>query len=121
MINSVALVGRTTKEVELRSTQSGHPVASFTLAVDRGKKDDGADFISCVAWNKGAELISQYVHKGDLLGITGQIRTRSYENNEGRKVFVTEVVVRDFQFLQPKKQQQPSADDEGLYDSDLPF
>jgi single-strand DNA-binding protein len=122
MINDVTLVGRLTRDVELRSTKSGKPVASFTLAVDRQRKDDGADFIICVAWDKGAELIAQYVHKGDLLGITGQIRTRSYEDKEGRKVFVTEIVVRDFQFLQPKKQQEaPRPHVADVYESDIPF
>lgn len=116
MINTAIIVGRVTRDIELRSTQSGHPVASFTLAVDRGKKDDGADFINCVAWNKSAELISQYVHKGDMFGVTGSIRTRSYENKEGKKVTATEVMVQNFQFLQPKKQQ-----DSGVYDTDIPF
>lgn len=127
MINSVALVGRTTKDIELRSTKSGKPVASFTLAVDRGKRDDGADFITCVAWDKTAETISNYVHKGDLFGVTGNLQTRSYEDKNGRKVHVTEVVVRTFQFLQPKKRdtedmrEQMDAPAPELANSDLPF
>lgn len=122
MINNVTLVGRLTRDVELRSTKSGKPVASFTLAVDRQRKDDGADFINCVAWDKGAELISQHVHKGDLFGIIGNIQTRSYENKDGQKVHVVEVVVRNFQFLQPRKQQEaPQQQVVDVYESDIPF
>lgn len=127
MINSVALVGRTTKDIELRSTKSGKPVASFTLAVDRGKRDDGADFITCVAWDKTAETISNYVHKGDLFGVTGNLQTRSYDDKEGRKVHVTEVVVRGFQFLQPKRHEQEDMREQmdapapDIANSDLPF
>ena len=78
-MNSVCIIGRLTKDVQERRTQNGTPVVSFTLAVDRRKREDGADFINCIAWDKAAETIARYVHKGDLFGVTGYIQTRSYE------------------------------------------
>ena len=102
-MNSVCIVGRLTKDVQERRTQNGTPVISFTLAVDRRKKDDGADFIPCIAWDKAAETIAKYVHKGDLFGVTGYIQTRSYEK-DGRKNYVTEVVTTSFQFLEHKRE-----------------
>lgn len=102
-MNKVALIGRLTRDVELRKTQSGTPIASFTLAVDnRRKDDDGADFIPCVAWKKAAELLDMYTGKGDRVGVTGRISTRSYEK-DGKKVFVTEVVVDEFDLLSQRK------------------
>ena len=79
-MNNVSLIGRLTKDVEERRTQNGTPVASFTLAVNRRKKEDGADFIPCIAWDKAAETIAKYVHKGDLFGVTGHIQTFSSWN-----------------------------------------
>ena len=104
-MNQVCLIGRLTKDVEERRTQNGTPVASFTLAVDRRKKEDGADFIPCIAWDKAAETIAKYVHKGDLFGVTGHIQTRSYEK-DGRMNYVTEVVTTSFQFLERKREMQ---------------
>ena len=86
-MNAVVLVGRTTRDIELRRTGNGTAVASFTLAVNRDfKTNDGqeADFIQCVAWKKTAELLEQYVHKGDRIAVNGSIRTRNYEDNQGR-------------------------------------
>ena len=105
-MNSVCIVGRITKDVQERRTQNGTPVVSFTLAVDRRKKEDGADFINCIAWNKSAETIAKYVHKGDLFGVTGYIQTRSYEK-DGRTNYATEVVATGFQFLE-RKREMPS-------------
>lgn len=134
-MNNVSLIGRLTKDVEERRTQNGTPVASFTLAVDRRKKEDGADFILCIARDKAAETIAKYVHKGDLFGVTGHIQTRSYEKN-GRMNYVTEVVTTSFQFLERKREMQydgpsnqnksDSNDDWGntsndINDSELPF
>lgn len=102
-MNNVSLIGRLTKDVEERRTQNGTPVVSFTLAVERRKKEDGADFIPCIAWDKAAETIAKYVHKGDLFGVTGHIQTRSYEKN-GRMNYVTEVVTTSFQFLERKRE-----------------
>lgn len=107
-MNSVCLIGRLTKDVQERRTQNGTPVVSFTLAVDRRKKDDGADFIHCIAWDKAAETIAKYVHNGDMFGVTGYIQTRSYEK-DGRRNYVTEVVTTSFQFLEHKRE-MPSDD-----------
>lgn len=102
-MNNVSLIGRLTKDVQERRTQNGTPVVSFTLAVDRRKKEDGADFINCIAWDKSAETIARYVHKGDLFGVTGHIQTRNYEK-DGRMNYVTEVVTTSFQFLERKRE-----------------
>ncbi|MEJ6399978.1 single-stranded DNA-binding protein [Nicoliella lavandulae] len=106
MINRATLTGRLTRDVELRYTQSGRAVGSFTLAVDRrfknGNGDREADFINCVIWGKSAENFANYVHKGNLVGIDGRIQTRNYENNQGTRVYVTEVVVENFSFLESR-------------------
>ena len=102
-MNNVSLIGRLTKDVEERRTQHGTPVVAFTLAVDRKKKEDGADFINCIAWDKAAETIAKYVHKGDLFAVTGYIQTRSYEK-DGRMNYFTEVVTTSFQFLERKRE-----------------
>ena len=115
-MNSVCLIGRLTKDVQERRTQNGTPVVSFTLAVDRRKKDDDADFIPCIAWDKAAETIAKYVHKGDLFGVTGYIQTRSYEK-DGRRNYVTEVVTTSFQFLE-HKHEAPSDSPSGQNKSD---
>lgn len=104
-MNQVCIIGRLTKDVQERRTQSGTPVVSFTLAVDRRKKEDGADFINCIAWDKAAETIAKYVHKGDLFGVTGYIQTRSYEK-DGKMNYFTEVVTTSFQFLERKREMQ---------------
>ena len=104
-MNNVCLIGRVTKDVQERRTQNGTPVVSFTLAVDRRNKEDGADFIPCIAWDKSAETIARYVHKGDLFGVTGYIHTRSYEK-DGRRNYATEVVTTGFQFLERKREMQ---------------
>lgn len=106
MINRVVLVGRLTKEPELRTTPSGSKVCQYTLAVNRNRKADGqpeADFINCVSWNKTAELMNQYLSKGALIGIEGRIQTRSYDNQQGQKVYVTEVLCDSVQFLEPRR------------------
>ena len=103
MINRVVLAGRPTRDLELRSTKSGTNVCLFTLAVDRNFKSKNgnreADFISCVVWGKTAEVMSKYVKKGSVIGIDGRIQTRSYDNRDGQRVYVTEVVVENFSFL----------------------
>lgn len=110
-INLCVLIGRTTKDIELRRTGNGTAVASFTLAVNRDfKTNDGqeADFIQCVAWKKTAELLEQYVHKGDKIALNGSIRTRNYEDSHGRTVYVTEVLVNHVEFLETKNREMPS-------------
>lgn len=105
MINRVILIGRMTKEPVLRKTQSGASITSFTVACDRRVKAEGqptADFINCVCWNKVADNTAQYMHKGSLVGVEGRIQTRSYDDQSGRRVYVTEVVADAVQFLEPK-------------------
>lgn len=103
MINRIVLAGRPIKDLELRHIQSGASVCSFTLAVERNFKNKNgerkADFINCIAWKKTAEVMSQYVKKGSVIGVDGRIQTRSYDNKDGQRVYVTEVVVENFSFL----------------------
>ncbi len=111
MINKVILVGRITKDPALRKTQNGTSVVSFTLACNRRVPSQGqdADFINCVAWNKTADFMAQYVRKGALLGIEGRIQTRNYDDKDGKRVYVTEVVANSVQLLESKKDAQSEA------------
>ena len=105
MINRVVLVGRLTKDPVLRKTANGVSVTSFTVACTRRFKQEGqpdADFINTVAWNKTADSVSQYTHKGSLVGVEGRIQTRSYDDQSGKRVYVTEVVADSVQFLESK-------------------
>jgi single-strand DNA-binding protein len=102
-MNNVSLVGRFAKDPELRYTPNGKAVANFTLAVRNPFDPDGnADFIQCVAWGAGAELIAEKHEKGNMIGVDGRISTRNYENNEGRTVYVTEVNVNSIHLIQTK-------------------
>lgn len=99
-MNKVVLIGRTTKSPELRyAPGTGTAVCRFTLAVNRPYKKDETDFINCVAFGKIAETIAQYVLKGRQVAITGSIRTGSYENNAGNKIYTTDVVLDGFKFI----------------------
>ncbi|AFV51036.1 single-stranded binding protein [Lactococcus phage Q33] len=113
MINNVTLVGRITKEPELRYTPQNKAVATFTLAVNRAFKNANgereADFINCVIWGQQAENLAKFAKKGALIGITGRIQTRNYENQQGQKVYVTEVVAENFQMLESNKAQGQQA------------
>ncbi|EIE3865909.1 single-stranded DNA-binding protein [Staphylococcus pseudintermedius] len=110
MLNRVVLVGRLTKDPEFRTTPSGVSVATFTLAVNRNFKskngEQQADFINCIVFRKQAENVNNYLSKGNLAGVDGRLQSRSYENQEGRRVFVTEVVCDSVQFLEPKSNNQ---------------
>lgn len=112
MINKAVLVGRLVRDPEYRTTPSGVQVATFTLAVNRtftnqqGERE--ADFINCVVFRKTAENVNQYLSKGKLAGVDGRLQSRSYENKEGQKVYVTEVVCDNVQFLEPKDSQNES-------------
>ena len=131
MINNVTLVGRLTKDPELRYTPSNVAVATFNLAVNRNFKNQAgnreADFISCIMWRQQAENFANWLKKGNLVGVTGRIQTRNYENQEGRRVYLTEVVAESFERLEKRddtanrsniEEQMPgSAFDE----DDLPF
>lgn len=112
MINRVILVGRLTKDPEYRQTPSGVSVATFTLAVNRSftnsQGEREADFINVVVFRKQAENVNKYLSKGSLAGVDGRIQSRSYENNEGRRVFVTEVVADSVQFMDSKGSNQQS-------------
>ncbi len=131
MINRAVLVGRLTRDVEVRKTQSGLSVASFTVACDRrfssqnsqGQKE--ADFISCVAWRQSADFLGSYGRKGALVGVEGRIQTRNYQDRDGRKVYVTEVVCDNVQLLESRSASQarasaqttvPETDNASVYD-----
>mgnify|MGYP002639224940 FL=1 len=110
MINNVCLVGRMTKDAELRYTPNNQAVATFSLAVNRNFKSQNgereADFINCVIWRQQAENLANWAKKGALIGITGRIQTRSYENQQGQRVYVTEVVSETFQLLESRKDRE---------------
>lgn len=136
MINRVVLVGRLTKDPELKYTPAGAAVATFTLAVNRtftnqnGERE--ADFINCVVWRKTAENVSNFLHKGSLTGVEGRLQTRHYEGNDGKRVYVTEVIAEGVQFLEPKKDSNSPKNNQQtnnnyqkhqkkMIDDDLPF
>ncbi|WP_074389222.1 single-stranded DNA-binding protein [Streptococcus suis] len=110
MINNVVLVGRMTKDAGLRYTPSNVAVATFTLAVNRPFKNEAgereADFIQCVIWRQSAENLANWAKKGSLIGITGNIQTRYYDNQQGQRVYVTEVIANHFQLLESRSCQQ---------------
>lgn len=134
-MNKVILLGRLTKDPEVRYTQSENmlAIARYTLAVDRRFKKEGqpsADFINCVAFGKSAEFAEKYMTKGRLFGVIGKIQTRNYENDKKEKVYVTEVVVEEQYFADSKKDDKKDLsellkeDDDKLKeldDIDLPF
>lgn len=103
MINNLTLVGRLTKDPELRYLPNGTPSATFTLAVNRSftnsQGERETDFINCVIFRKQAENVANYLKKGSLAGLTGRIQTRNYENGEGKRIYITEVVAESVQFL----------------------
>lgn len=129
-MNSVSLTGRMARDPEIRYTDGGVSIARFTVAVNRRKKDDPADFIGCIAFGKTAELIENYFHKGMRIGLNGRIQTGSYTNKDGKKVYTTDIIAEQVEFLDSKSdgnaqpEQKPDAngfvnipdnvDDEGL-------
>ena len=124
MINRVVLVGRLTKDPELRYTSSNIPVSKFTLAVNRtfagpsGERE--ADFIQCVVWRKQAENLAKFVRKGSLIGVEGRIQTGSYDDKDGIRKYTTEVIGDSVQFLEPKSQQQDTSGFNDNYRQDYP-
>jgi len=108
MINQVTLVGRLTKDPELKRTSEGTPVTNVTLAVNRQFRNQhgeiDADFVQCTLWKKTAENTTRYCRKGSLIGITGRIQTRYYDNQEGKRIYVTEVFAEFVRFLEQKRQ-----------------
>lgn len=135
MINNVCLVGRLTRPVDLRYTSNGTAFGLFSLAIDRNyKKESGekeTDYINCVIWRKPAVNLSNFTKKGSLIGVEGRLQSRSYENKEGQKVYVTEALVENFSLLESKavtegRQQAPIENVEQVQfgevnDDDLPF
>lgn len=131
MINRVIITGRLTKDVELKYSQSGNAVANMTVAVNRtfanaqGEKE--TDFINVVVFRKQAENAANFLQKGSLVGVDGRIQSRSYEGQDGRRVYVTEVVAESVQFLEPKgndngqSRQQEQFETTDVQDDDLPF
>ena len=118
MINRAILVGRLTRDPDLRYTASGAAVATFTVAVNRqftnqqGERE--ADFINCVMWRKPAENFANFTHKGSLVGIDGRIQTRSYENQQGTRVYVTEVVAENFSLLESRAEADRYREQHGM-------
>lgn len=125
-MNKTVLIGRTTKDIECKYTpKTQKAFARFTLAVNRMRKEDGADFISCIAWGKTAEIMEKYVKKGHMVGISGRIQTGSYEK-DGHKFYTTDIVVEDMEFLEKKQDKPQQADEEvpegfAYLDDELPF
>lgn len=129
-INKVVLIGRLTKDVELKATPSGSEVCSFSLAVeDYNGKESVVYFIGCVAWNQTAKFVTTYCKKGALIAVDGKLQTRSYDRKDGTKAYVTEVVCANVQLLQskPKEEKQETSDVKeddimpSFEDDDLPF
>lgn len=126
MINHVVLVGRLTRPVDLRYTSNGTAVATFNIACERrftnqqGERE--ADFINCVMWRKAAENFANFTRKGSLVGIEGRIQTRSYDNQQGQKVYVTEVVADNFSLLESRSvtEQRPLGDSSSSYATSTP-
>lgn len=109
MINKVILMGRLTRDPELRHTNSGAPVCSFSVAIDNGYGENRqTDFINCVAWNKTAEFVSNYFSKGKMIIVIGRISTRTWEGQDGKKNYATEVVASEVSFGESKRTQEGS-------------
>ena len=110
MINQIFIIGRTTKEPEIRTTQSGVSVGTFTIACDRGFKnaqgEKETDFVNCVAWRGLADMVAKYLGKGRLVAVVGRLQNRSYEAQDGTKRYITEVICSEVQFLDRAKEPQ---------------
>lgn len=126
-MNTVILIGRLTKDPTVSTSQSGVKIARYTLAVDRFGKDQGADFVSCVTFNKGADFAEQYLKKGTKIAVEGSITTGSYTNKDGQKVYTTDVIVNRHEFAESKGEAKPEAKSEGFMsipggiDGEIPF
>lgn len=129
MLNKVILMGRLTKETELKKTQSGKSVAAFTVAVDRRFQKQGeekqTDFINCVSWGTTAEFVGRYFGKGQMIALVGSIQVRNYEDGEGKRHYATEVIVDEVSFAGDKKNDAPQTPAPAMEvvpdDGDLPF
>lgn len=133
MINKVILMGRLTRDPEMRHTNSGTPVTTFSIAIDNGYGDNKrTDFVNCLAWNKTAEFVTKYFTKGKMIIVIGRITTRSWETQDGKRAYATEVIANEVSFGETKSSQQtatqpPMQDDDDDFtpldeeDDDLPF
>ena len=123
MINNVVLAGRLVRNIELRQTSTGKEMTYFTLAVNRNFKNEqgvqAADFIGCVAFGKTAENMARFLSKGSLIAVEGRISTRNFQGNDGKTVYVTEVVASSITFLESKKQQ--ANNDFGGFEDNIDF
>ena len=127
-MNIAILMGRLTKDPDISTSQNGTQIARYTIAIDRIGKDQGADFISCVAFNKSAEFADKYLKKGTKIAIEGAIRTGSYTNKDGQKVYTTDVIVNRQEFAESKGEAKSEAKPEdgfmsipGGIDDEIPF
>ena len=111
MFNQALLIGRITKDIEVRRSQQGNAVVNFSIAINKKYQDkESVTYVGCVAFSKTAELISQYCGKGSLVMIEGEINTRSYEDKNNEKRYITEVIVRNIQFLDHKQKEMPKVE-----------
>lgn len=121
MLNNITLMGRMVADCELRRTTTNKAVCSFTIAVDKPGKDNGASFIPCVAWEKSAEFISKYFPKGAMIAVEGRLESRQYETKDGQKRSAVEVIVNHAYFCGGKKEEKPAVEQPVDEWSDLPF
>lgn len=126
-MNLAILMGRLTKDPDISTSQNGTQIARYTIAIDRIGKDQGADFISCVAFNKSAEFADKYLKKGTKIAIEGAIRTGSYTNKDGQKVYTTDVIVNRQEFAESKGEAKETKPEDGFMsipggiDDEIPF
>lgn len=123
-MNKVILIGRLVKDPDVRYSQNQKAIARYTLAVDRMRKEDGADFIGCVAFGKAGEFVEKYLKKGTKIAVTGRINTGSYEDKEGKKIYTTDVIVESHEFCESNKNSTGtdfSAITEVVNDDEIPF
>ena len=123
-MNNVVLIGRLTKDPELKYSQSGKAFSKFTVAVTREFNRDEADFINCVAWGKTAETIAEYLRKGKRIGLQGRLQTGSYQNNSGDKVYTVDLMIDKFEFvdnLRSDNQSYSNNNNDVVDDDDFPF
>lgn len=120
-MNLVVLTGRVTADLELKYTQSGKGYCKFSIAVNRKFNREETDFFNIVAWEKRAEIAVNHLSKGSLVGVSGSIRTRSYEDEKGVKRKITEILAENIEFLEPKKSSGSAPAPEAPSDDDFPF
>lgn len=125
-MNKVILIGRLTADPEVRQTQSGENVSSFSIAVNREfSKERKTDFINCVAWGNTCDFLSKFFHKGSMIAIVGRLETRSWEDKQGNKRFATEVKVEQIEFASSKGESKPASQNSGYTEisaeDDLPW